>query len=364
MTRPRFDWVLCIASIALCVVGMVLVGAAAREPREYLIRQGLSIALGLALMVGLTFVDHRLLRAYTPVAYLLVCVGLLLVITPIGRTVNGARSWIPLFGLQLQPSELAKLTLVLGLATILSELPDGQHRPRLPQLLLAMVVAAVPAGLIALQPDLGTVLILAATAMGATFLSRVSLRWIFAFVAAGVAAAVLAWQVGLLRPHQVQRVMAFAEPSNDQLGAGYTAHQALVTIGSGGAFGRGLFNGDQTGGGFVPEQHTDFIFTVAGEELGFAGAGAILALLALVLWRGLRIAGRAETPFGTVAAAGIVCWLGVQAFVNLGMTLGLVPIVGVPLPFVSYGGSATTAVLVATGVLQSIHRGSTTLAHF
>ncbi|NUR92225.1 MAG: rod shape-determining protein RodA [Nonomuraea sp.] len=356
VTRPRLDWVLCLAALALCVTGLVLIAAAARHPQPYLVRQGLSIALGLALMIAVASADHRLVRAYNPIAYLAVCVALLVVLTPVGATVNGARSWIPLFGLQLQPSELAKVTLALGLATVLSELPDGARRPRGLQLLLALAVAAVPAVLIALQPDLGTVLILAVITMGAVFAARISLWWIALLGGAGVAASLLAWQVGLLRPHQVQRLLAFAEPAGDQLGAGYTAHQALVTIGSGGAFGRGLFRGDQTGGGFVPEQHTDFVFTVAGEELGFAGAAAVLALLAVVIWRALRIAARAETPFGTVTAAGIACWLAVQAFVNVGMTLRLVPIVGVPLPFVSYGGSATTAALLAVGVLQAVRR--------
>ncbi|WP_378786799.1 FtsW/RodA/SpoVE family cell cycle protein [Nonomuraea fastidiosa] len=154
----------------------------------------------------------------------------------------------------------------------------------------------------------------------------------------------------------MQRLLTFADPMADPQGAGYNAAQALVTVGSGGLFGRGLFHGDQTGGRFVPEQHTDFIFTVAGEELGFAGAALLLVLLWLVLHRALAIAAAAATPYGRLAAAGIVCWLAAQTFINVGMVVGLTPIVGVPLPFVSYGGSSIVACLAAVGVLMSVRR--------
>lgn len=363
------DWVLAGAAVALCAAGVLLVWSATEprlldsggDPHTYLRRQLLNVAAGAVAMVALAAADHRVLRAYTPWAYLACCAGLAAVLTPLGRTVNGAQAWLGLGGFQVQPSELTKLALVLALATVLAEAPDGERRPRLTQVVLALALVAPPAALIMLQPDLGTMLIMIAVVFGALFAAGVALRWLALLVVAGGAVAVAAWWFELLRPHQVSRLIAFAEPSADPLGAGYTAHEALVTVGSGGAFGRGLFQGDQTAGRFVPEQHTDFVFTVAGEELGFAGSALIVLLMGLVLWRGLRIAGsatsRAGSTYGSVVAAAIVCWLGMQTFVNVGMALGLAPVIGVPLPFVSYGGSATVAALAAVGVLQSIHRG-------
>ncbi|WP_157245325.1 rod shape-determining protein RodA [Nonomuraea typhae] len=362
---PRLDWILAAAALALCGTGALLVWSATEsrlldsgdDPLTYLNRQLLNIAAGVAAMIVLTLTGHRTLRAYTPWAYLAACLALAAVLTPLGRTVNGAQAWLGLGPLQVQPSEPAKLALVLALAAVLAERGDGERRPTWRQVLPALALAAPPGLLILLQPDMGTLLILGAVVLGALFAAGVALRWPAALLVTAAAAGAAAWFLGLLQPHQVSRLIAFAEPGADPLGAGYTAKEALVTVGSGGTFGRGLFNGDQTAGRFVPEQHTDFVFTVAGEELGFLGSALIVALLAVVFWRGLRIAGRADSH-GSVTAAAVVCWLAVQTFVNVGMALGLAPVIGVPLPLVSYGGSATVATLAAIGVLQSIHRGT------
>ncbi|GIH59834.1 rod shape-determining protein RodA [Microbispora siamensis] len=356
------DWGLAGAAGALCLVGVVLVWASTgprlaaegEDPRTYLRRQLLNVAVGAVVMVAFALADHGALRAWTPPLYALGCLGLLAVLTPLGRTVNGAQSWLGAGALQVQPSELVKPALVLILAMLLGEQPDGEHRPRGAQVLLALAVAAVPLGLVMLQPDLGTFTIIAAITFGMLVAAGVRWRWIGLLASAGAAAAVLAWVLGLLRPHQVHRLLTFADPLADPQGAGYNAAQALITVGSGGLSGRGLLRGDQTGGGFVPEQHTDFVFTVAGEELGFAGSALVLLLLWAVLARGLRVAARAASPYGTLAAAGIVCWFGVQTFVNVGMVVGLLPIVGVPLPLVSYGGSSVVACLAAVGVLMSV----------
>jgi rod shape determining protein RodA len=299
----------------------------------------------------------RVLRAYVPVLYLLALAGLVAVLSPLGSTVNGSHSWIVLGGgLQFQPSEFAKVALVLTLAMPLGELRDGEHRPGFGAVLLCLVLAAVPMGLIMLQPDLGTTLVFAAVVFGVIVVSGAQKRWMAALVAAGALMVALVWRLGLVRSYQLERLMVLANPSADTGGMGYNAFQAKVAIGAGGMFGRGLFRGEQTAGHFVPEQHTDFIFTVAGEELGFVGAAAILLLLMLLFLRGLRIASRSALPYGTVVAGGVVCWLAFQTFVNVGMTLGLMPITGLPLPFVSYGGSATISSLVAVGLLQAVHR--------
>jgi len=184
-------------------------------------------------------------------------------------------------------------------------------------------------------------------------------RWLGLLFAAGATAAVSAFAGHLLKPYQVDRFLAFTNPALDPRGAGYNTTQARIAIGNGGLFGQGLFHGSQTRSGFVPEQHTDFIFTVAGEELGLVGAGILIALLAVVIWRALAISSRSDDVFGRVAAAGIACWFGFQAFQNIGMCLGIMPVTGVPLPFVSYGGSAIFADMIAIGLLQSVHRRRT-----
>ncbi|RJL32722.1 rod shape-determining protein RodA [Bailinhaonella thermotolerans] len=356
------DWWLLAAVSALAGLGVLLVWsstrprliAAGEDPQAYLKRQIVNVALGLALLLVIAFAGRGTLRAWTPPAYLLGCLGLAAVLTPLGMTVNGSRSWLGVGGFQFQPSEIVKVTVVLGLASLFGD--HGERRPPAARFGLALLLAAVPFGLVMLQPDLGTGMILAVTVLGVLVVARVRLGWLALLAGAGVAAGALAWWLDLLQPHQVDRLLAFADPGADPRGAGYNAARALVTVGSGGLLGRGLFHGDQTGGRFVPEQHTDFVFTVAGEELGFAGSALILILLWAVIWRGLRIAAHAASPYGTIAAAGIVCWLAVQTFVNVGMVLGVVPVVGVPLPFVSYGGSAVVASMAAVGVLISIGR--------
>ncbi|MEV1173909.1 rod shape-determining protein RodA [Nonomuraea sp. NPDC049784] len=353
------DWILTLLALALSVVGLLLVWSATRMGGDYslLVRQAVSVGIGLVLMWLVSRVDLRVLRAYVPVVYVLALVSLAGVLTPLGVRVNGAHSWIVLApGVQFQPSEFAKVALALAFAVPLGELRDGQRRPGFGGVVLALALAAVPIGLIALQPDLGTMLVFAAMVTGSLLVSGAPKRWLLVLFAGAVGAGVAAWKLGLVRPYQIQRLLVLANPASDPGGVGYNAAQARIAIGSGGLYGKGLFNGEQTAGHFVPEQHTDFIFTVAGEELGFAGAAIIVLAVGALLWRGLAIARRSDSPYGTVLAGGLVSWIAFQTFVNVGMTVGLVPIVGVPLPFVSYGGSATVAGLVAIGLLQAVHR--------
>ena len=215
--------------------------------------------------------------------------------------------------------------------------------------------------LIILQPDLGTMLVLAATVFGVLAVAGVPRRWLVSLFTTGVTVAVLAVSLGLLKQYQINRFMAFTDPGLDPRGAGYNTTQARIAIGNGGLFGQGLFDGSQTRSRFVPEQHTDFIFTVAGEELGLIGAGVLILLFAVLLWRALHISLHADDMFGRVAAAGIACWFAFQTFQNIGMCLGIMPVTGVPLPLVSYGGSSMFASMMAVGLLQNIAmRGSAT----
>ncbi|WP_433473487.1 rod shape-determining protein RodA [Spirillospora sp. CA-142024] len=360
----RLDWPLFVAVLALSAAGVLLVRSATfqllteqgKDPEGFLKRHILNLIIGFVLGGFVTVLDYRLLRAYVPILYGLACAGLLAVLTPLGSTINGSHSWIVIGGgFQVQPSEFAKVGLVVLLAMILGEPRDGEIGPGRRDVLLALVLAGVPGVLIMLQPDLGTTLVFIAVVLGMLAISGAQKRWLAGLVGGGAAAAAAVWFFGLLEDYQIARFTAFLNPEADPRGAGYNAQQARIAIGSGGAFGKGLFHGEQTGGHFVPEQQTDFIFTVAGEELGFVGAAVIVVLLGVVMWRGLRIASQAADLFGTLVATGVVCWLGFQTFENVGMTIGIMPITGLPLPFVSYGGSATFANMIAFGLLQAVH---------
>ncbi len=356
----RADWVLLGAALVLCALGAVLVASATRgsggpSVTSYVNRDLVNVAIGVGLGTGVALVGGARLRRWTPAAYLLACAVLVLVLGPLGATINGSHSWIVVGGgFQLQPAEIAKVALVLALALVLGEwraTPDG---PRTPEVLLVLGLAAVPIGLVLLQPDLGTVLVLVFTVIGVLTVSGASRRWVALLLLGGVLACVGVVHFHLLKDYQVKRFTAFVHPQDDPRGFGYNATQARLTVASGGLFGTGLFHGSQTSGRFVPEQHTDFIFTVAGEELGFLGSAGILGLLGVVLWRGLRIAARAPDPYGALVAAGVVSWFAFQAFENIGMTVGIMPITGLPLPFLSYGGSAMFANLVAIGLLENV----------
>jgi rod shape determining protein RodA len=360
----RLDLLLLLAVAALVVLGSLLVWSATRQrllaagadPTAYLQRHLVNAAIGTTLGAVAALVHPRALRAYAPVVYLAACAGLVAVLSPLGSTINGAHSWIVLGGgFQVQPSEMAKVALVVGLAMVLSERRDGVRVPGSRDVGLALLLTGVPVALVLLQPDLGTVLVLVVLSLGVLALSGAPLRWVAAVLLAGAVVAGGAAWTGVLDDYQVARFAAFADPSLDPRGVGYNTNQARIAIGSGGLTGTGLFEGSQTGGRFIPEQQTDFVFTVAGEELGFAGGSLVIGLLGVVLWRGLRIASRAADPFGRLVAGGVVAWFAFQSFVNIGMTLGIMPVTGLPLPFVSYGGSSMFACLVAVGLLQGVH---------
>ncbi|MBB6434131.1 rod shape-determining protein RodA [Streptomyces candidus] len=361
----RLDWPLLLSAIALSGIGSLLVWSATRnrdtlnhgDPYYFFFRHLLNTGIGFALMVGTIWLGHRTLRGAVPVLYGLSVILVLAVLTPLGATVNGAHAWIVIGGgFSLQPSEFTKITIILGMAMLLAarvDAGDQQHPDHL-TVLKALCVAVPPIAVIMLMPDLGSVMVIAMIILGVLLASGASNRWIFGLVGAGVLGAVLVAVLGLLDEYQINRFAAFANPELDPAGVGYNTNQARIAIGSGGLLGTGLFKGSQTTGQFVPEQQTDFVFTVAGEELGFLGAGAILLLLGVVLWRACRIARETTELYGTIVAAGIIAWFAFQSFENIGMTLGIMPVAGLPLPFVSYGGSSMFAVWVAVGLLQSI----------
>jgi len=324
----------------------------------YVAKHLTNVAIGLVLAALIASADHRWVRIWAPIVYLAAIVGLALVLSPFGAVINGSRSWILIGGMSIQPAEFAKLGVVTGLALLLAEKTErrkGLRQLRDRDVVAALVFVAIPAALIMAQPDLGTMLVLSATVFGLLAVAGTPKRWLFVLVAGAVTTAVAAIQLGVLKGYQLDRFGAFLDPTLDPRGAGYNTTQARIAIGNGGLFGQGLFHGSQTQSGFVPEQHTDFVFTVAGEELGLVGAGALIALFLVLLWRAVRISAHADDMFGRLAGAGIVCWFGFQAFQNIGMCLGIMPVTGVPLPLVSYGGTSMFASLMAIGLLLNIH---------
>jgi rod shape determining protein RodA len=358
----QMDWLLIVVVSALSAIGVLLVWsatqpslqAAGANPHTYMKKQLLWVVIGLILMFTVSFMDSRRLRSWTPFVYGVTVLGLLAVFAT--HAVNGAHAWINLpGGFQVEPSEFAKIALILALATVFTQ-SRWRGTPGLRSVLLALACAAPLVALVVKEPALGVALVLAAVTATMIVLSGTKLRIIaaLAVILGGVAA--LVGGTHLLKSYQLTRFTSFLHPSADLAGAGYNAAQAKIAVGSGGMFGTGLFHGSIVAGNYVPAQQTDFIFTVAGEELGFVGTITIVVLLSIVIVRAIRIAARADDLFGVLIASGVAIWFAFQSFVNIGMTIGIMPITGLPLPFVSYGGSAIFADMIAIGMLQSVRR--------
>ena len=362
------DPIINFAVLALLIFGTLLVYAATRnwyasnglDPQYYLKRHGINVVIGIALAFGVTFIDYRVLRAYTPFVWGAGVIGLIAVLIPgIGSTINGANAWIVFpGGFSLQPAELAKFTIIIGMSMILTERMHGQDEVRNEDVLKALVIAAVPVGLIALQPDMGTILIISAIVVTIIATSGAQARWVAILLSIALLGGFIAIKANVVSDYQLKRLQSFVDPTADTQGTGYQLRQARITVGSGGFIGTGLFSGAQTNGRFVPEQQTDFIFTVAGEETGFVGSSLILIFLIIIMMRGFSIARRTSDPFGRLVCVGVVAWFAFQTFENIGMTLGLMPMTGVPLPLLSYGGSSMFANMIGIGLLQNVHARS------
>jgi rod shape determining protein RodA len=359
-----WDWPLIFVTCGLTVLGTLLVWAATGpalrqaglDPHTYLKKAALWAFLGLILMFITASIDYRRIRRWSPVLYG-VSLLLLLAVLAVGQSVNGAKAWIALpGGFQVEPSEFAKLGLILSAAWLLSrrKLPTG--RPTIRDVLFTLLAAAPLIALVEKEPALGVTLVLVFTLAGMIVVSGIRIYWVLGGLA-GVSAVL--YEIGrlhLLKGYQLTRLTSFLHPGQNLAGAGYNGLQAKIAVGSGGIYGQGLFHGTFTGGNFVPSVQTDFIFTVAGEELGFVGCAVIVALLAFIVFRAIRAAQLADDMYGMLVASGVAVWFAFQSFVNIGMTIGIMPITGLPLPFVSYGGSAIFADMIAIGLLQSVRR--------
>lgn len=358
----HLDPVLIMAAVGLSAIGVLMVYSATfhrlelqgQAPGLFATRQLLNLVVALVGMLIAALPDYRLARSYAPVIYVGGLLLLALVLTPLGTEINGSRSWLVLGGVQLQPAELVKVALVIAVAALLHE---RKGEPTLMTVLATIALVGAAAGLVLLQPDLGTFLVFPWIGFVLLLVSGTRARYLIALAVLAVVGVVLVFQLGLLKEYQVARLTAFLDPDNPSLAESslYNTHQSMIAVGSGGVIGKGLFQGTQTNLAYVPENHTDFIFTVVGEEFGFFGAGVVVGLFGLLLWRGLRIAAMAKDLFGTLLAAGAVAVFSIQLFVNVGMTIGISPVTGIPLPFVSYGGTSILSAWMLVGLMLNVH---------
>ena len=359
----RTDPLLLIATLGLIGCSVYVVGAATQNdiegnPNYYFYRQLAYAIVGVILMLALSRFDYSRLREWRFGVYG-VMVGLILAVFVIGAAAKGSTRWIPLPGFNLQPSELGKLLLVVALSAFMVErirrLGEVETTCRI------LLLAIVPAMLVVIQPDLGSGLVYVAIAVSILFVAGTKWTHFAVLGVIGAVAVALALVVApavgveVLKPYQVDRLTAFLHPTDDPRSQGYQLEQSIVGIGAGQKTGRGEENATQTKLNFIPEHHTDFIFSVVGESYGFAGAALILALYALLIWRALRILTMAKNLYGALIAGGITAMLMFQVFVNVGMTVGIMPITGIPLPLMSYGGSSVLVTFMAIGLLQSVH---------
>ncbi|MFM7068417.1 MAG: rod shape-determining protein RodA [Actinomycetes bacterium] len=343
--------VLLIGAVAgVLLIGSVMVESATKHLENggvFVAKHLLFIVLGIGVMAALSLIDYRRILAVWPVLYGASLALLAGVLSPLGATVNGTKGWYRLGPIQLQPAEFAKVAMIVAIAAYLG---TGE-RVDLRRLVGALMLMAGPIGLTMLQPDLGSSLVFIVAGVGMMVVGGVRMRHLAVLVVLGAIAVVGILNSGTLDQYQKDRLTSFVTPD----GQSYNVRQAQIAISSGGITGYGLGKGPQTKGGYVPEQQTDFIFTVAGEELGFLGSGVLIALLGLMLWRIWRIAQIAPDPAGTLLCVGVMSMFLFHGFENIGMTLGIMPVTGIPLPFVSYGGSAMLVAFAALGLVQSVH---------
>lgn len=358
----RIDGVLLTAMLALTGIGFVAIYSAklvalttqGLSPTLFVNRQLVALVVALVVLAVAVAVDYRDIRTATPVLYIGAVLLLIVTLTPLGTEINGSQRWILLLGVQLQPAEFAKIGVLLALAAIFHE---AKGNPRFAHVAAAITITAVPALLVFRQPDLGTSLVFFWLLAVVSVVAGVRLRGLVGMGIGAVGAVVAAVQLGLIKSYQISRLTAFLNADDPSIAqnAAFQTRQSLIAIGSGQFAGRGLFQGTQTSLSYVPENHTDFIFTVIGEEFGFVGSTIVLGLFFVIVWRGLRIAINAKDVFGSAVAAGIVAMLTLQMFVNIGMTVGIMPVTGLPLPFLSYGGTSLIAWFAMMGLLLNIH---------
>lgn len=346
------------APALLAALGTLMVYASTRykleaqhlDPLYFVKRQIIAIVVGIVVMVVLMFIDYRRLRELSLLGYG-ATILMLLAVLKFGASVKGAQARFDIGAFQLQPAEFAKIFLTLVLAAYCT-----RHREEMGarRLIVAILICAVPMGLIILQPDLGTDVVLMAMAFTMIMMAGARARHLAVLLLLGLTVTVGAVQAGVLDQYQIDRITSFQNLNADKQGTAYNQKQSILTVGSGGLTGKGLFTGSQTNGAQVPEQHTDFIFTVVGEEFGFVGSALVLALFAMIVWRTSRAARLAQDPFGSLCCMGVLAMFVAQVFENVGMATGIMPVTGIPLPFMSYGGSSVIVSFACIGLVGNV----------
>ncbi len=357
------DWVLVAAVGVVTTFGALMVYSVTRGPvppydTSFVKRVVMFMIIGAVLMVGTALFDYRRLRDYWPFIYGGSVLLLLLVLIPgVGESRSGTQGWFQIGPFQLQPSEMAKLGMIVGFAGLASQFRGDLDNTRV---LMLLGLCGLPMGLVMLQPDLGTTLVSVPVAFALLLVSGVRPRLLGVLALGAVVVTTLVLTSGVLKDYQVARLTTYvrqdqAATSEREEKARYNLEQAKLAIGSGGFTGQGLFNGTQTNNAFVPEQRTDFIFTAVGEQLGFLGGAGLIAGLGVIAWRVWRTAQLARDDFGMLLCTGIMVMIVIQSFENIGMTIGIMPITGIPLPFMSYGGSALLTMCLSIGLILSVH---------
>jgi rod shape determining protein RodA len=357
----HLDPTLILATLMLAAYGAVMVysataskqEAAGLDPSTFLKRQILFIGIGIALLIGTAVFDYRHFGTFSPVIYGAAILGLIVVLTPLGEVVQGARRWISLGAFQFQPSEVAKIATIIGLGAFVA---SRKGQLNVLHVGIACAIVALPVALIFLEPDLGTASVFFFILVSALLVGGARMRHFGLLALVGVVSIFGVLQMDLLEDYQVDRITAFLDESPDPQSEGFQLAQSKIAIGSGGLDGKGFQKErTQTALDFIPEQHTDFIFTAVGEQLGFMGSATLLALFGFLIWRALRIAAIARDLLGTLIAAGVAAMWAFQLFVNVGMTMGIMPLTGITLPFISYGGSSLLINFIAAGLLLNVH---------
>jgi len=357
----RADVALVATTLVVATIGVVIVYSSTRSklllegasPHYYLNRQAAFVIVGVLAMVILAALDYHWLEHASAVLYVGIVLALLAMFTPIGSRQLGATRWIQIgSSIQIQPSSFAIPVLIVAVATFCARRPEGLDGRDLCKVL---ALAAVPILLVAKQPDLASAIVMSIVLLVMLVVAGIPNRFLVALLGGAVLGAFAIVHLGLLKSYQVDRLVSFLHQSKDLQGSTYNLHQSVAAIGSGGMFGKGLFHGPQTNLQYVPEQQTDFIFSAVGEQLGFVGSASVLLLLAIVSLRLLRAAQTSHDAFGRLLAVGCFTFIAFSAFENAGMSMGIMPVAGIPLPFLSYGGSATLAFFCAVGIALSVH---------
>ncbi len=355
-TWQSVDAMLVACVLMLGGLGLVMVYSATRgsEPpynQSFVVRQALFFAVGLGAMIVVTLYDYRRIRDWAWAPFIVAVVLLLAVISPLGSNIKGSQRWFSIGPFTMQPSEFTKVALVIALAAMLAGWAGQVDVGRLVRLL---VISAVPMVLVLAQPDLGTALQYMAIVVVMLLVGGVRARYLMVLLAIGLVLSTVVLTSDTLASYQRDRLTSFIDPTSDSQGITYNQNQSVTAVASGGLFGQGLFDGPQTQLRFVPEQETDFIFTVVTEELGFVGGVLVLGLYGMLCWRIWRIAQQARDLFGTLLATGVLIIFVFQIFANVGMATGIMPVTGIPLPLVSYGGSSVLTMSVAAGLALSV----------